>query len=73
MIDLFYLNQEVASRRSMELYMDIQGNEPLIKSDTILQAILLFMRKKNLSVHVINLMRWVKTFPYPVYFTIYKA
>ena len=47
---------EVAEKISADLYVNIQGDEPLIEPDTIRKAILLFIENPNTDIQVTNLM-----------------
>ncbi len=49
---------EVAQRISADLYVNIQGDEPLVESETIRAALIPF--RKNKSVQVTNLMTKIK-------------
>ena len=51
---------EVASKLSADLYVNIQGDEPLIEPDTIRQAIIPFLDKSNADIQVTNLMTRIK-------------
>jgi 3-deoxy-manno-octulosonate cytidylyltransferase (CMP-KDO synthetase) len=47
---------EVAEKISADLYVNIQGDEPLIEPETIRKAIIPFMEDKSYSIQVTNLM-----------------
>lgn len=51
---------EVAEKVSADLYVNIQGDEPLIEVDTISKAILPFYDEKNADLQVTNLMTEIK-------------
>ncbi len=62
---------EVASKIKADLYINIQGDEPLIEPKTIAKAILPFMQNKNIKVS--NLMTKIKNPVDVVNFTIPKV
>ena len=47
---------EVAQKVTADIYVNIQGDEPLIEPETIRKAILPFMEQKNANIQVTNLM-----------------
>lgn len=51
---------EVASKIFADIYVNIQGDEPLIEPATIRQAILPFLEKTNTDIEVTNLMTVIK-------------
>lgn len=51
---------EVASKIPADLYVNIQGDEPLIEPDTIRQAIIPFIENPSTDIQVTNLMTEIK-------------
>ena len=51
---------EVAEKKTADLYVNIQGDEPLIEPDTIRKAILPFLEVPNTDIQVTNLMTEIK-------------
>lgn len=64
---------EVASKIPADLYVNIQGDEPLIEPDTILQAIIPFLEDRNTDIQVTNLMTKIKDPVDLVNFTVPKV
>ena len=51
---------EIASKISTDLYVNIQGDEPLIEPNTIRQAILPFLENPDTNIEVTNLIAVIK-------------
>lgn len=64
---------EVAEKIPADLYVNIQGDEPLIEPETILQAILPFVDGNDKSLQVSNLMTKIKNPVDAINFTVPKV
>lgn len=64
---------EVASKISADLYVNVQGDEPLIEPTTIRQAILPFLENPDTDIEVTNLMTIIKDPADLINFTVPKV